>query len=319
MITVLMPTYNNAEYVETAVRSILAQSFADFEFLIIDDCSTDNTVDIIKSFSDTRIRLIINTENTGLGNTLNKGLAEARYELVGRMDGDDISLPDRLAKQYEFMTNNKDIDVLSCRYAMFSGNRILYTVKTYERHEDIKKRLALHSEIIHPGVMYRKNSILDNGGYSNCFIEDYELWLRLKDKIRFHNLADFLLLKRYHGKSISLDIERKNKSVYSYTEKYFAAPSDEFGTGKKTDDILRGWREYFYGSKKLARKYFIKSPLRMLLSPRIFAGFLATLLSEDLFRTFKEMRFRFRMVYLLGFLSGRNRRLRKYLKEQNIH
>ena len=83
MITVLMPTYNNAEYVETAVRSILAQSFADFEFLIIDDCSTDNTVDIIKSFSDTRIRLIINTENTGLGNTLNKGLAEARYELVG--------------------------------------------------------------------------------------------------------------------------------------------------------------------------------------------------------------------------------------------
>lgn len=315
MITVLLPTYNNSLHITSAVRSILGQTFKDFELLIIDDCSTDDTVGKIKSFNDPRIRLIINNENKELGKTLNIGLEKAKYELVARMDGDDISLPERLQKQYEYMTANGGTDVLSCSYAVFSSDKILYTIKTSENHNDIKKRLALHSEIIHPGVMYRKSRILENGGYGDSYIEDYELWLRVKDKLKFHNLRETLLLKRYHGKSISLDIERKNKNVYEYTEKYYHNPVAEFGIDKKEENIIRGWREYFYGSRSKTRKYFLKSPFRLFLSPRIFIGLFVTFLNNNLFLKFKEMRFRFRAGYWFKYISKENRMLRKHLKK----
>ncbi|MCE1163858.1 MAG: glycosyltransferase [Bacteroidetes bacterium] len=310
-----MPTYNNSEYVSLAIRSILNQTFGNFEFLIIDDYSSDDTINKIEAFNDKRIRLIVNDKNTGLGNTLNKGLRESKFELIARMDGDDISLPERLEKQFKFMNEYGHIHVLSCHYAMFSGSKVLFDIRTCTEHEDIKRRLSLHSEVIHPGVMYRKSVILDHGGYSGGFIEDYELWLRIKDKIRFHNLPETLLLKRYHGKSISLDIEKKNRTVYSYTEKYFINPVAEFGITKSGENIIRGWREYFYGSKKSARAYFRKAPAWLFLFSRIFPGYLSTFLSKGLFVKFREMRIRFRISYLLNYFSERNRKIRNFLRQ----
>ncbi len=314
MITVLLPTYNNSLHITAAVRSILGQTFKDFELLIIDDCSTDDTVSKIKEFSDERIVLFENSQNKGLAETLNFGLKAARYGIVARMDGDDISLPDRLAKQYNFLKNNNSVHVLSSFYAVFRNNKILYTVETNTKHEEIKKRLALHSEIMHPAVMYRRDIILERGGYKNAFIEDYELWLRVKDSVVFHNLPEILLLKRYSDSSISGNIKRKNESVYEYTKKYYENPSSEFGIDDNSVNLYRGWREYFYGSAKKARYYFIKSPAAFLKSPRAVIAFFITFLTEKTFIGFKELRLRFRLVYLAKYFSSCNRSLRKYLK-----
>ncbi|MCI0471302.1 MAG: glycosyltransferase, partial [Candidatus Aminicenantes bacterium] len=108
MITVLMSVFNNAAYLREAIDSILNQTYTDFEFLIIDDASTDSSKEIISHYHDTRIRLIENKRNIGLTKSLNKGLHKAKGEYIARMDADDISLPDRLAVQYAFLQENPD-------------------------------------------------------------------------------------------------------------------------------------------------------------------------------------------------------------------
>lgn len=314
MITVLMPTYNVSQYVGQAIRSILDQTYDDFEFLIIDDCSNDDTVERIKSFRDRRIRLIENDKTQGISDMLNIGLNEASNELIARMDGDDISFPTRFEKQLAYLKANLQADVISSDYAMFDDNKILYTVKAAERHADIRKRLALHSEIMHPAAMFKKRVITDNNGYRNIKIEDYELWLRIKDNVAFGNVPEVLLLKRYRRDSLSLNNEEKKSAVYEYTGVYFDNLNEHFGIIDKEVNIYKGWREYFYGNKKKARKYFLKSPLIFLTSTRAIAAFFSTFLNEKNFEKFKELRIRFRLNYIFGYFSEDNRLARKQLR-----
>src|SRR3990170_6879460 len=112
-LTVLMPVYNAGNYLHEAIESILSQTFRDFEFLIIDDASTDSSVDIIESFQDPRIRLVKNDINMGITATLNKGIELSTTELIARMDADDISYVDRLQKQYEYFKKDKSCTLLS--------------------------------------------------------------------------------------------------------------------------------------------------------------------------------------------------------------
>ena len=109
LISVLMPVYNCSKYIYNSTISILNQTFSDFELIIIDDCSTDNTVDILKKFNDERIVLIVKQKNTGITNSLNYALDIAKSKYIARMDGDDISNIDRLEKQYEFMEGHPDV------------------------------------------------------------------------------------------------------------------------------------------------------------------------------------------------------------------
>jgi len=111
-VTVLMPVYNGERYLNEAVDSILGQTFTDFEFLIIDDASTDKTPEILRSYDDPRIRVVTNEENLGLSKSLNKGLALARGEFIARMDADDVSYPYRLQVQHEFMTQHPGAGVI---------------------------------------------------------------------------------------------------------------------------------------------------------------------------------------------------------------
>ena len=313
MISVLLPTYNNSKYVFPAVTSIINQTYKDFEFLIIDDGSTDNTVEIIKSFSDSRIRLICRDKNRGLGDTLNEGLKLSRYPLVARMDGDDISTPDRFERQLEYLNKNPEVDILSSKYAVLIGNKIRYIVDTAESHNKIKERLALHSDIIHSGLIYKKDKILRYGGYKNIPIEDFELWLRLKDKVVFGNVPEVLLIKRYHREAISQQLEIKNQSAYNYLEPFYNNPENEFGIRQKND--YYGWREYFYGDKKMARKYFRFARFRIFTNPRILTAFIVTFIGYPQFSSFKELRLKFRLLYLLMYFKKSNIEIRRYLKK----
>jgi glycosyltransferase involved in cell wall biosynthesis len=311
-ISVLLPTYNNSKFIFAAVKSILEQTYKNFELLIIDDGSTDNTVEVIKSFKDSRIRLICHDKNQGLGGTLNHGLELSEYALVARMDGDDISLPERLECQLEYLRKNPRVDILSCRYAVLVNNKIRYFFDAPEHHAEIKKRLALHSEIIHSGVIYKKETILSLEGYKNIPIEDFELWLRIKDKMVFGNVPQILLIKRYHDEAISQQLEIKCRSAYEYLEPYYYNLQTEFGI--KNSFLYKGWREYFYGNKKKAMMYFLKLKFHLFYHPKVFVALLFTYLGENQFIYMKELRLRFRINYYLRYFQRDLRKIRIFLK-----
>lgn len=202
-ISVLMPVYNCELYIKKAIDSILNQTYSDFEFLIIDDASTDETVSIIKSYNDARIQLIEKPINSGYTNSLNYGLKLAKGKYIARMDGDDISLPERFAKQVDFLDKNLDVVLCGTAFCIIGTNEI---ISIPQNHEEIKLALLKNNCIAHPSVMMRK-SILDKGSILYDLAkepsEDYDLWVRLISKGKLHNLLEVLLKYRIHDKQVS--------------------------------------------------------------------------------------------------------------------
>lgn len=212
-ITVLMPVYNCELYIKAAVESILNQTYTNFEFLIIDDASTDETVSIVKKYNDSRIQLIEKPENTGYTNSLNLGIELAKGIYIARMDGDDISLPERFAKQVSFLEANQDVIVCGSWFSLIGSDRI---VKVPENHEDIKLAFLKGNCIAHPSVMIRKqclNDFLVVYDVSKEPAEDYDLWVRLMLKGKLHNLQEIMLEYRTHSNQVSkkLNAHQKNK------------------------------------------------------------------------------------------------------------
>lgn len=203
-ISVIMPVYNTAEgFLREAIESILSQTFADFEFIIINDGSTTNAKDIIHSYKDKRINYIENQKNVGLIKTLNKGLSLAKGEFIARMDSDDISLPKRFEKQVEFFDKNPAISVLGTWFKYIPSGRI---IKPLTDSKAIKECFLVNSNAIgHPTVMFRKSMVNEFSIRYNedaLYVEDYELWLSLIDKVNFANIDEILLEYRIHKDSI---------------------------------------------------------------------------------------------------------------------
>jgi glycosyltransferase involved in cell wall biosynthesis len=211
-ISVLMPAYNAEKYITEAIDSILAQTFADFEFIIINDGSTDRTAEIVRSYKDPRIVFVDNEKNQGLITVLNQGMDMARGEYIARMDADDISLPERFAKQIAFMDAHPDVGLLGTQLQIF-GYR--HWKSSYPEKIGI---LDIHkiNHINHPTVMLRK-SVFDkyNLRYNHDYIacEDYELWSRVVRYTKVANLPDVLLKYRLHDANESVkkrELQLKN-------------------------------------------------------------------------------------------------------------
>jgi glycosyltransferase involved in cell wall biosynthesis len=202
-ISVIMPVYNCRQYIEESVTSIIEQSFGDFEFIIIDDCSNDGTYEYLGSLTDPRIRLIRKSQNTGYTESLNMGLKMASGKYIARMDGDDISLTDRFEKQIAFMNRNPDVVVCGGGYVAI-GSDFKFVPKI--SYEDIMSDLMSVSPFAHPTVFIR-NSILkiNNIQYSpECEpAEDYKLWTVLSGYGKLANLRDTLLNYRIHQNQTS--------------------------------------------------------------------------------------------------------------------
>lgn len=202
-ITVLMPVYNCELYIKEAIDSILNQTFTDFEFLIIDDASTDETVSVIKEYKDSRIKLIEKPVNTGYTNSLNYGLKEAKGEYIARMDGDDISLPERFAKQVAFLDSNPDVILCGTLYQIIGTDKICNHPLT---HEEIKVKLISGCYIAHPTVMFRKVTFyFYNLEYDPNMepAEDYDLWTRIVFLGEMANIGEVLLYYRVHSQQTS--------------------------------------------------------------------------------------------------------------------
>ncbi|QQS26905.1 glycosyltransferase [bacterium] len=204
LVSVVMSVYNGEKYLREAIDSILNQIFTDFEFIIINDGSTDDTLKIIKDYKDPRI-VLISRKNKGLVASLNEGIKKARGKYIARMDADDISLPERFEKQVEYLEGHPEIDLVASQIQTFYNNRdelIVYKpITSYE----IYYLLGAGSIIAHPSVIMRKNAVKKTGLYKQAMwpAEDYDLWSRIVNKSNAHNLPEVLLRYRINSQGIS--------------------------------------------------------------------------------------------------------------------
>lgn len=207
-ISVAMSVYNNAPYLALAIESILAQSFGDFEFLIVNDGSKDESRAIIDGFAarDPRIRPI-HQENRGLVASLNRMLDEARAPLIARMDGDDISLPDRFEKQIAFLSDNPDHGVIGTWATCIDENGVPRgdCGEKPVTHEEMVASFESGPLLCHPSVIMRRDVVRAIGGYRAAYrhCEDYDLWLRLGSVTRLANLRERLILYRHSESQVS--------------------------------------------------------------------------------------------------------------------
>ncbi len=202
-----MPAFNAARFIGASIRSVLQQDFADFELLVIDDGSSDETAAVVRQCDDPRIRLLRQETNRGLVATLNEGLREARAPLVARQDADDLSCRDRLSKQVAYLSANPgDVAVGSEAYLIDERGRCRGTLRLPRTRAQLRWDLCFRNPVPHSSVMLRRREILgEYGGYPNSIAsEDYALWSRLAADECFGLQPRRLVSYRIHPSSIML-------------------------------------------------------------------------------------------------------------------
>ena len=210
-----MPVYNGERFLRDSVESILGQTFTDFEFLILDDGSTDSTWEILQRYAekDTRIVLIRNERNIGLTKSLNKGLNLARGEYLARQDADDISLPQRLELQVKFLAAHPEVSLVGTGMKIIDENgNILRLQQPPADHESITAELLLKNHAIgHSTVIARLSALKEFGGYDERFpfAQDYDLWWRLSRKKKIANLPEILVRWRDAPGNISRESRKE--------------------------------------------------------------------------------------------------------------
>lgn len=199
-----MTVFNGESHLREAIDSILSQTFRDFEFIIVDNASTDGTKSIISSLKDPRIIFIENQENLGQTKALNIGIRHSKGEYIARMDADDVSYPQRLQKQYEYISKHDSIAVVGTRYVEIDekGRNIRHCyvltdpleIKSYLSSSG---ELSYHRVVPHPAVLMRRTAVLDVGLYDERLMaQDYDFWIRLSRKYYFTNLKKVLFKYR---------------------------------------------------------------------------------------------------------------------------
>ncbi len=221
LISVIMSNYNTPEeYLRQAIESVLNQTYNNFEFIIIDDCSSDISLEIIKSYKDERIVVLKNDENMGITKSLNRGLEIAKGEFIARMDADDICLPERFEKQVQYLSNNPAVVVCGTGVELFGDGADVYkekiVCKAIPPKEEFQIRLLFGNQIniIHPTAMFRHKILLDNSiKYDERYIyaQDYRMWVNCSRVGECANLPDILLKYRIHNKAVSSDKKETQK------------------------------------------------------------------------------------------------------------
>ena len=204
-VTVLMTTYNGVAFLGEAIESVRGQTFEEFEFLIVDDASTDESVSLIESYHDERIRLVPNESNIGQAASLNKGLGLAAGDYIARLDQDDVCLPRRLEEQVRLLDRRPDVGV-TCTWEYTIDDKGRRVREWRSGIEDFGAYLGVLTvglcPVWHPSSMFRRETVLGLGGYDPSFApaEDYELWARIAEtRLSGAIVPEFLVLQRVHG------------------------------------------------------------------------------------------------------------------------
>lgn len=208
LVSVLMPVYNGADYIEEAINSILVQTFDQFEFILIDDGSSDNSDEIIKRYQDNRIVFIKHKVNKGLVESLNSGLSNAKGKYIARMDQDDVAMPTRLARQVTFMESNPEFIVCGTS-VQYIGNKPYRQVLLSD--EEIKVSMMFGCPFVHPTVMIRRSVLVEyNLRYNEKYkhAEDYGLWVDMMEYGKYANLPTIELRYRIHELQYSVTYQK---------------------------------------------------------------------------------------------------------------
>lgn len=226
MISVIMSTHNRGEKIKRSVDSILNQTYKDIEFIVCDDCSTDNTYEILKKISsyDNRLILLKNEENLGLQKSLNKCIGCAHGEYIARMDDDDYSIRDRFEKEVKYIRKT-DSDFVGTNIYFYSEEYGVYGQKIYSEHPT-KIDLIKSCQFCHPTILIKTNLLKKVGGYSESTrhyrVEDYELWLRLYSLgYTGFNMQEKLLIYTKNANSINNIKKIDRLNCYNLLRKYF--------------------------------------------------------------------------------------------------
>ena len=228
-----MAVYNGEKYLSEAIESILVQTCKSFEFIIINDGSTDKSLEIILHHQkqDNRI-IVISRENRGLIASLNEGIKKAKGKYIVRMDADDISLPTRFEEQVEFMEDNPDIGISGSAVIEFGENVETFIRKPLKNNEVIKSELLFSSTFAHPSVIMNKEMIFKyNLFYDNNFLhaEDFELWTRMAKVTKMANISKPLLKYRIVKNSITREANKNREERYLIHKKIFNSFLEELG------------------------------------------------------------------------------------------
>ena len=213
-ITVLMSVYNDEKYLKKSMDTILNQTFTDFEFVIINDGSTDTTLEVLKKYTDPRVKIISNTQQIGLSKSLNKGLQVAKGEYIARQDSNDISSPKRLEKQVAYLEARTEYGLVGTwTYKIDAENNIIDKEMFFTEHDDIVMTLLTENHFVHSSIMFRKDCIDKLGGYNEelKYAQDYDLWLRISEYYKVANISEFLQYWRYEKHGISVDKREEQK------------------------------------------------------------------------------------------------------------
>jgi len=271
-ISVIMSVYNGETYLKEAIESVVNQTFKNWELIVINDCSTDSTAQILADFSlkDERIKVYPNEVNLRLPTSLNKAISLCSGKYIARMDADDICLPERLEKQFKFMEENQDIALSSCRF-MTVKNGVYASGGAGGRFDNkaLRAMLLVANPILHPGVI-AKASVMKKFNYDTTLTctEDLELWTRIAmENQKMQILPECLLIYRLHDKQItSTTLERQHTEVLKIQHKYYGAllsrMNEEMqkfyisGIYFKENTDIHKFLEYSAWLKSVARKSF---------------------------------------------------------------
>jgi len=285
-----MPVYNSASFIAKSLKSILNQTYRDFEFIIVNDGSEDNSEEIILKFDDPRIKYY-KIEHKGTSAALNFGISKAKYSWIARIDSDDLNTPNRLEKQINFLNNNPGIDILSSWSVYFNNkNKIIFFLEQETEHKNIVEALRIHNPMNQSGLIIKK-SLLKKEKYNAKILynEDFELLYRLKDKAIFHIIPEYLVYTRFSPSSKSFSGRKNN--IYDFL--FPTAFKNLLESKGKGDHFVWStviaWINFFYGDKRASRNYFKKS-----LSLKNTIAYLATYLPEKSFDNLLNFRLKYR-------------------------
>ena len=236
-VAVLMAVYNGENHLQTAINSILAQTYKNFEFIIIDDGSTDQTKTILSAIQDPRVR-VAHQENMGLAASLNRGISLTDCAYIARQDHDDISDIRRLEKQVMYLDDHHTCALLGTRAYILRDNRLISHAHDHPALSNtLKYELLFNNPFVHSSVMFRKDVVIELGGYSTSPNrqppEDYELWSRIARKYDIANIAERLVIYRETPGSIS----RQGNNPFLEKLVTFSAENIAYAVGLDTPDI----------------------------------------------------------------------------------
>ena len=231
MVSILMPVYKTSQYLREAVDSILSQTFTDFELIVLNDCSPDNAEDILDEYTDPRIVRYLGEKNVGLANVLNVGMQMAKGKYIARMDSDDLSIPNRLEVQVDYLERHPDIDLCSCGMKLFDAKD-----GTWVRESDpdkIRISALFFSPILHASSVWRKESFEKKDLHFEQEMvpaEDYDLWCRaLSEGLRMVNIPDCLYLYRIHANQATENTDRTSQKEVEVRKRFLHAIYSDAG------------------------------------------------------------------------------------------